>query len=136
MKIIVCLDDRGGMMFNGRRLSRDRILIEDVLKTVNGAKLFIDPYSRLLFDGVDASVTENADMLDIASEGDYCFVENKHIKDFLDKIEEITLYRWNRRYPFDFELDIVPEKEGFSLFSSEEFKGYSHDVITKEIFRR
>ena len=32
MKLIVCLDDKNGMMFNKRRQSRDRVLIENVLE--------------------------------------------------------------------------------------------------------
>ena len=36
MKVIVCVDDNNGMMFNNRRQSRDRILIEDVVKSVVG----------------------------------------------------------------------------------------------------
>ena len=31
MKIIVCLDDYGGMLFNSRRQSRDRMLIDDIM---------------------------------------------------------------------------------------------------------
>ena len=34
MKLIVCLDDNNGMMFNKRRQSRDRVLIENVFKDI------------------------------------------------------------------------------------------------------
>ena len=34
MNLIVCLDDKNGMAFNGRRQSRDRLLTEDLLQTV------------------------------------------------------------------------------------------------------
>ena len=50
MKIIVCLDDNGGMAFNRRRQSRDRVLIEDIAKTVGNARLYIDKYSAPLFE--------------------------------------------------------------------------------------
>jgi hypothetical protein len=33
-------------------------------------------------------------------------------------------------------FDIDLEKEGFSLMSSYEFKGYSHDKIRKEVYER
>ena len=50
MKVIVCLDERRGMMFNNRRQSRDSVLIEDVVKDLCGEKLFISPYSEKLFE--------------------------------------------------------------------------------------
>ena len=34
MKVIVILDDNLGMLFNNRRQSRDRVLIDDIIKTV------------------------------------------------------------------------------------------------------
>ena len=30
MKVIVCIDDNGGMLFNKRRQSRDRKVLEDI----------------------------------------------------------------------------------------------------------
>ena len=41
MKLIVCLDDNKGMMFNKRRQSRDRVLIENILELRKGEKLYI-----------------------------------------------------------------------------------------------
>ena len=31
MKIIVCLDDNNGMLFNNRRQSRDKTVVEDII---------------------------------------------------------------------------------------------------------
>ena len=39
MNIIVCVDDKNGMMFNKRRQSKDRILIADAIKEVADDKL-------------------------------------------------------------------------------------------------
>ena len=50
MKVIVCLEDKGGMMFNHRRQSRDRVLIADVVKMADGSKIFISQYSAMLFE--------------------------------------------------------------------------------------
>ena len=47
MRVIVCLDDKGGMTFNNRRQSRDRVLIADVVKMADGSKIFISQYSRI-----------------------------------------------------------------------------------------
>jgi hypothetical protein len=65
-----------------------------------------------------------------------CFVENVDVKPFIDKIDTVTLYHWNRVYPRDFVFDINLEKEGFSLVSVREFVGYSHENIKKEVYER
>lgn len=136
MKLIVCLDDNGGMMFNNRRQSRDRILIEDIIRMTNGSRLYIAEYSKILFEGNDANILIDDCMLDVACEGDFCFVENKPLSDRANEAEEIIIYRWNRRYPYDLVFDVDLEKEGFALIASYEFAGYSHEKITKEIYRR
>ena len=123
-------------MFNNRRQSRDRTLIADVVKMAEGSRLYIDEYSRLLFADFDGSYTVEPNMLSVAEDGDFCFVENKRLKDSVGRIKEIVLYRWNRRYPSDFKFDLDLKSEGFSLVEVSEFEGYSHEKITKEVFRR
>ena len=49
MKLIVCLDDNNGMMFNKRRQSRDRLLIENMLELCKGERLYTNEYSGKLF---------------------------------------------------------------------------------------
>lgn len=136
MKVIVCLDDKGGMLFNNRRQSRDRVLNADVIDMARGSRLCIEPYSKLLFEDSAAEVLCDADFLNLAKDGDYCFVENRALTSYVDKIEEVVIYRWNRRYPTDVFFDLDLPKEGFKMSSSEDFVGYSHDKITKEVFRR
>ena len=34
MILVICVDDKGGMAFNGRRQSMDRLLRADLLQTV------------------------------------------------------------------------------------------------------
>ena len=136
MKVIVCLDDRGGMMFNHRRQSRDRVLIEDVVSSLGGATLRIAPYSAPLFaeSGVRAIVSE--EFLAEAEEGDVCFVEDRAILPWREKLEGLVLYRWNRHYPADMTCDLAPEKNGLRLISSVDFAGSSHETITKEVYER
>ena len=52
MYIIICLDDNNGLAFNHRRQSQDRIVAEDIRKTVGEKKLWITDYSRKLFHSV------------------------------------------------------------------------------------
>ena len=50
MKLIVCVDLNNGMLFNNRRLSRDRGLIEQIYSLVGENKLWITEFSKDLFD--------------------------------------------------------------------------------------
>jgi len=136
MKLIVCLDDNKGMMFNDRRQSRDRVLIDDVVCMAKGKRLYIAEYSKTLFEGIDANIVIDDGMLDVAEEGDLCFVENKSLCAYACRAEEIIIYRWNRSYPYDLAFDVDMKKEGFEIVSSEDIAGYSHDKITKEIYKR
>ena len=45
MIVFVCLDDNNGMMFGGRRQSRDRVVIQDILAQCECSRLWIDEYS-------------------------------------------------------------------------------------------
>ena len=136
MRVIVCIDDDRGMTFNNRRQSRDRVLIDDVIRMTDGKRLYIDAYSEMLFADFADKYTVDAYMLKNAGALDYCFVENKSLAEHIDGIDEMIIYRWNRRYPSDVKLDVIPEKCGFVLCQTVEFEGYSHEKITKEIFRR
>ena len=136
MKIIICLDDALGMLFNSRRQSRDRCVTDDIIKLTKGKGLYISPFSKKLFDEREGEYELCEDMLSSAQSGEYCFVENMPIKPYIARVEEIVVYRWNRLYPSDVKLDIDIEKEGFKKLSSEDFEGYSHEKITKEVFGR
>ena len=136
MNIIVCLDDALGMSFNGRRQSRDRLVTDDILSVTSGKKLYITAFSEKLFAHRGEVYTVDVNMLDAARSGEYCFVENIAIKPYISRVEEIVIYRWNRRYPADMHFDIDLESEGFAKVGSTEFEGYSHEKITKEIYRR
>jgi len=137
MKVIVCVDNNNGMMFNKRRQSRDRILIEDIVNNLVGGNLLIAPYSAPLFAETDLDayfISEH--ILEEADPEDYCFIENKALLPYVERIDELIIYRWNRKYPADTYLDIDPISLGFKLVASTEFAGSSHDQITKELYSR
>lgn len=131
MKIIVCLGERGGMSFNGRRQSRDRAVIADILSYAEG-RLTVAPAAAKLFP--EGSVTVAEEPLD-AAEG-YAFIERGGIGRVLSRVSEIIIYRWNELYPMDECFDIDPVEEGFSTESVTDFAGYAHEKITKEVYRR
>ena len=128
MHLIVCVDDRDGMSFGGRRLSSDRVLTEYILSLTSATKLWMNTYSAALFPQDKACVAE--DFLCKAREGEYCFAENTALTDKLS-LESVTLCRWNRRYPF---TQVFPRElmQGMHLEHIQEFSGNSHDKITVE----
>ena len=130
MKLIVCIDDKNGMMFNNRRQSKDSKLIDDVISYAGG-KLWTNSFSIDLFDG-HTNVKTDENFLMIANDDEYCFVENIDISKLSLNISEVVIYRWNRVYPadryFDFNLS------GYNCTSTKEFIGNSHEKITKEVY--
>ena len=136
MKLIVCLDDFGGMLFNNRRQSRDRVLIEDIMLDIVDKKIYILGYSKILFEMHVGRYKIVDDFLSLADTDAICFVENVSVKSLIDKVDSVTVYNWNRVYPRDFVFDIDLKKEGFFMASSYEFEGYSHENIRKEVYKR
>ena len=136
MRAIVCVEDRGGMTFNGRRVSRDRVVIEDIIVDMKGKTLLAENYSRILFSDPSCNVSFSDSPLDEAEEDDTCFVEVEPLLPYAEKISALTVYRWNRRYPWDKALDVTPEMLGLRLVSSSDIEGCSHEKITKEIYEK
>ncbi len=128
MKLIVCLDDNKGMMFNKRRQSRDRALIENVLELCKGEKLYANEYSLTLFPENAVEIFENIEKVKSA----YCFAENFMFDE--EHVDEIIVYKWNRVYPADFYFNI--DLNGWHLTDTVDFEGSSHEKITREIYVR
>ena len=126
MTVFVCVDDNLGLRFNGRRQSKDRAVIADILKSLDG-ELFLEPYSAKLFEGKDITPREVE-----AAPQSGCFFAERPMAEHLENIDRLVLYKWNRVYPADLHFDIRPLEAGFRLVSAEDFEGYSHERITKE----
>ncbi len=134
MKIAICIDDRNGRSFNKRRQSRDRKLIEDLAAYVNEGRIFMNSYSAPLFADFADKIEVRDDFLEAAGENDVCFVETTDITPYADRIDHIILYRWNRHYPSDKKLEL--DLSQYTLVSSCEFAGSSHENITREELSR
>ena len=63
-------------------------------------------------------------------------MENVALSGYIEKIDKIIVYKWNRRYPADFYMDIPLIKNGWQLVENYDFKGYSHEKITEEVYER
>lgn len=135
MVLVICVDDKGGMAFNGRRQSMDKLLRADLLQTVGEAPLWMSPYSAKQFDPAPANLRAAEDFLDRAGKGEYCFAEFPPLAPVLDRAEGLVVYRWNRTYPADRHLDFAPA-DRFTLVSAADFPGSSHKTLTKEVYTR
>ena len=135
MVIAMCLDEKFGMMFNGRRQSKDRALRQRLLTLANGKCLRMDVYSQKQFEWLPDSTYVGEDFLQTAGDSDICFVENPAYMDQPESVDKVILYCWNRHYPAD---QFLPERflEHFLLTHTCDFVGNSHDVITEKIYEK
>lgn len=147
MKLILCIDDRGGYSFHHRRLSSDRVQKEHMKRIVAEAegKLYYNRYTEkdLCKEEISKAretyefcMEPGAAFLKMAQEESaFAFVENVDWKNYISEITEIFLYRWNRTYPYDLQLsENLLEK--FQKIEEEEFAGYSHEKITFQRYVR
>lgn len=136
MILLMCVDDGWGLAFNGRRQSRDRQVTADMLRLAGESRLWMAPGSLKLFQGPEGQcpgqVQAAEDFLERAGEGEYSFAETLDTADesLEERVEELVLYRWNRKYPADVRLQWDFEK--YKLKECVEFPGYSHEKITRE----
>lgn len=135
MNIILCLDDKNGMMFNHRRQSRDRAVAADIISMLGEIRLWIRPYSETLFCDYMLNYHVSENPYKYAGEEDFCFIEDEVPNMIAKKVKSFVIYRWNRVYPSDIRFDLDLAQEGFTLTSTEEFVGTSHEKITKEVWR-
>lgn len=134
MKIIVCLDDRDGMLFHGRRQSTDRMLRRNMLDLAGNSTLRMNRYSRNQFTEDIPQIEESDDFLAEAEENDYCFVEDRDISPYASKVNTVIIYRWNRVYPSDMKFPTELFEGRWRLTARKEFAGSSHERITEEIY--
>ena len=132
MRLILCLDDRNGLAFNKRRLSRDVAVCHRILELCGKERLWMNSYSYKLFAQLTQEVTVEEDFFDQAGTEDFCFAEIS--LPAMEKVSDLYVFRWNRAYPSDTKLN--PEDWGFSLKSREEFIGNSHPCIALEVYSR
>ena len=100
MNIIVCLDDKNGMMFNKRRQSQDKVLRENIKEIIKDKTLFMNEYSYKLYKDIDTGniiVSEN--FLNECSNDDFSLVENKELKNKLES-QDVEIKNMKRQIEF------------------------------------
>lgn len=133
MRAAFCIDDMGGILFGGRRVSADSAVFDD-LKTLYTKKLYVTPFSVGLMQRYGIEYVSADNIFDAAEDDDMIFAENISLATHLKDLSEIIVYRWNRRYPSDFKTDI--DFSALILTDSRDFKGTSHDKITRNIYKK
>lgn len=135
MKVIVCLDDKNGMLFAGRRQSKDSLLRADILQLTCGHTLWMDSYTFSQFAEPGENIRVDEDYFSKAEPDDYCFVEKGDMLPYAGKVTGVILYRWNRAYPSDKKFPEERFASKWQLTSIVEFAGSSHETITREVYR-
>ena len=133
--VVVTVDDKMGIAFNKRRQSRDRCLIEDLCQSTD-KDIYISPYSLPLFSEWENRVKVCDSPLSECADGGVAFIEMTQIGDHIDDVSDLIIYRWNKVYPSDKKLGILPDECGFVKASTTDIEGNSHSVITKEIYKK
>lgn len=142
MKIIVCVDNDMGMMFNHRRQSRDGELCKYIINEYGKEKIYMTEYSSKIFDDKESVVLldeKTSEMNDGIKDDGYVFIENpvdinERLQINVENIDEIIMCLWNRKYHSDqkFDMDI----SRFNLVDTVDIVGSSHDKITIKTYRR
>ena len=133
MKLILCVSDEMGVLFNERRQSSDIKVVQDVIELASGSRVLAHTYSGKLFAEYPQVVLAD-DYLTQAGDDDYCFCEKG--KPQAEQVKSVVLYCWNRSYPWDVCLDDVIDMKLFKKAEETEFSGNSHEKITRQVFER
>lgn len=131
MQVIITVENRNGMLFNHRRVSRDQKISERILAYCKEKRLWMNAYSAKLFENnpqirVSETFLEQKDAI--------CFVEDQDVTPYLPEIDTIILFHWNLDYPADFFFTV--DLSEWNRIHQEEFAGKSHEKITMEVYKK
>ena len=129
---IIALDDRNGYSLFGKRLSKDRKMLEDMTGLLEvGQCLYVSQYSLGIFSE-ELRKCLRCPVPDNFAEDGMIFFEAADFSSF--SLDRLIVYRWNRHYPSDVKYN--PYLHGWKKISSYDFRGYSHEKITREVYER
>lgn len=146
MNIIVCADNRMGISFNGKRTTRDHIIMTEIL-TAYGHDIWIFPNSEKYVRSeieqhdidVNLHIINDVSELDSLPTDATIFIEtgtNEFFDTLLDKVDNIILYQWNTTYMYTEQFPDIHADKRFSVVHQETIEGSSHDEVIKQYFER
>lgn len=133
MKLIFTIDENNGMLFLGKRQSKDKALRQKIADITKGYKLWMSVYSKSQFENFTNIIVDD-DYMEKAGPEDFCFVEDKPF--CLEGVDTVVLCHWNRSYQATEKFDVDLIKEGFLKTDTQDIIGTSHDRITIEVYKR
>ena len=135
MTAVLCLANNNGLSFNGRRVSRDIKVSEEIVERAGAAPLLITPAAAPVFSGVNARMGITPDFSGPLPANAVCFFDTAPPAD-VSRFDAVELYRWGRDYPADVFFAADLPALGFRLTESAVFAGNSHPEITREVYIR
>lgn len=139
MNVIVCLDEKQGMLFHMRRQSQDRVLREHILQICEESVLWMNAYSYKLYASMEerpVNIEVEEAFLQKAAGGEFCLVENVPLKPYESQIEMLIVFCWNKTYPADCHFNVNLDDGVWELEKETDFAGSSHPKITEKRYRR
>ena len=134
MVLAICIDDDNGLMFNNRRVSSDKAVIEDLVRLGDPQIITISTCSAMLFRDYQDRVEVKEDVFESAS--GFCFAEDGDFLSVLESVKKLIVYKWNRRYPSDRKFPLDAYRSRMTLESTKDIEGHSHPCITREVYIR
>lgn len=133
MKLISCVDNRLGVLFNHRRVSQDITIIEDLQDLIQQQPLYVDDYSAPLFQNKGFNLHIDAHLPQSDLKG-YQFIEQQPLPTSFKLDDQLIVYYFNRNYPSDKKLFDPNRSPHWEIQSVSPFVGQAHDKITRVIY--
>ena len=93
---ISIVDNSMGMLFNHRRQSRDRVLVQRILEITRGHALWMNAYTASLFEPLSPGIHVDERFYERAASGEFVLAETIPPGACEKEIEKVILYHWNR----------------------------------------
>lgn len=148
MTIIACVDLRMGLSFNGKRPTRDKLIVRHILTNCDPKLgLTVTPRSaRYIMDSIKALDETLIVPLHVVPEltpeqvqSSDVFIETgtpDSISDLLDMADHVILYVWNTTYMYTEQFPDIQNQSCWTLTHAETIEGSSHDEVIIQLYER
>lgn len=134
MVIVACIDKSGNIALNTNGQLNHIIFLIRLKVVSNEALLYMNCNSSQQFGYYPMKMIDD-NFLDIAGEDSYCFVEDTDVTPYIDCIDKIILYKWNKKFSsrLKFDKSILNK---FSIVSKKSFYGESFLKISEVVYEK